>query len=41
LRFVLILLFLAAVVLAGLYLYGQMLEPETHSIEVDALDAPQ
>ena len=35
----LILFLLAAAVLAGLYVYGQMLEPETRTIEVDALNA--
>ena len=35
----LILFLLAAAVLAGLYVYGQMLEPETRTIEVDALKA--
>ena len=37
-RFVLILVFLAAAVVAGLYVYGQMLEPQTRTIEVEALD---
>jgi hypothetical protein len=39
LRFVLILLVLALAVLAGLFVYGQMMEPETQTIEVEANDA--
>ncbi len=38
-RFVLILLGLAVLILAGLFVYGQMLEPETRTIEVEANDA--
>ena len=38
-RFVLIVVVLAVAVLAGLYIYGQMLEPETRIIEQEALDA--
>ncbi len=33
-----ILFVLAAAVMAGLYAYGQMLEPETRLIEVEAFD---
>ncbi len=40
-RFVLIILFLALAALAGLYIYGQMLEPQTETIEVEALNAAQ
>jgi len=39
LRFVLILLVLGIAVLAGLFVYGQMMEPETQTIEVEANDA--
>jgi len=39
LRFVIILLLLAAAVLAGLYVYGQMLEPEQETIEQEAINA--
>lgn len=38
-RFVLILAVLIVAALAGLYIYGQMLEPETRTIEQEALDA--
>ncbi|MEO1243625.1 MAG: hypothetical protein AAFX54_17080 [Pseudomonadota bacterium] len=37
-RFVLIIVALLAAALAGLYIYGQMLEPETQTIEQEALD---
>jgi len=37
-RFVLIIMVIVLAVLAGLYVYGQMLEPQTHTIEVEALD---
>ena len=40
-RFVLILLVLAIGALTGLYIYGQMLEPDTRTIEQEALDAQQ
>ena len=33
-----IVLLLAAAVMAGLYAYGQMLEPQTRLIEVEAFD---
>ncbi|MHA7873003.1 MAG: hypothetical protein ACX939_11690 [Hyphococcus sp.] len=35
-RFVLIIIVLALAALTGLYLYGQMLEPETRTIEQEA-----
>ena len=38
-RLVLILVVLVIASLAGLYIYGQMLEPETRTIEQEALDA--
>lgn len=37
-KLLLILFVLAAAALAGLYVYGQMLEPETRVIEVEAFD---
>jgi hypothetical protein len=40
-RFVLILLVLVLAALAGLYIYGQMLEPDTRTIEQEALDVSQ
>lgn len=40
-RFVLILLALVLAGLAGLYVYGQMLEPDTRTIEQEALDGAQ
>ncbi len=40
-RFGLILLLLVIAVLAGLFVYGQMLEPETATIEQEALDVSQ
>lgn len=39
LRFVIILLVLAIAAMAGLYIYGQMLEPEQQMIEEEARDA--
>ncbi len=38
-RFVLIVVFLGLAALVGLFIYGQMLEPETRVIEQEALDA--
>ena len=40
-RFTLIIAFLALAVLAGLYVYGQMLEPQTRTIEVEARNGSQ
>jgi len=40
-RFVVILLVLVIAALGGLYLYGQMLEPDTRIIEQEALDVSQ
>lgn len=37
-RFVLIIVVLLAAAVAGLYIYGQMLEPETQTIEQEALN---
>ena len=37
-RFVLIIMIIALAVLSGLFIYGQMLEPETRTIEVEAVD---
>lgn len=37
-RFVVILLLLALAAMAGLYVYGQMLEPEQRMIEEEARD---
>ncbi len=36
-RFVLIILGLAAIILAGLFVYAQMMEPETKTIEQEAV----
>ena len=38
-RLVFIIFLLAIASLAGLYIYGQMLEPDTRTIEQEALDA--
>lgn len=38
-RLILVLLVLAAAGLAALYAYGQMLEPDTHVIEQEAVSA--
>ena len=40
-RFVLIMVVLVLAVMGGLFVYGQMLEPQTHTIEVEARDAQQ
>ncbi len=37
-RLVLIIVLLLATAVAGLYIYGQMLEPETQTIEQEALN---
>ncbi|MEM9495566.1 MAG: hypothetical protein AAGA09_06145 [Pseudomonadota bacterium] len=38
-RFILIVVFLALAVLAGLFIYGQSLQPQTRVIEQEAIDA--
>ena len=40
-RFVAIIILAALAVLIGLFIYGQMLEPETRTIEVEANEAAQ
>lgn len=40
-RFVVIMILLAIAALAGLFVYGQMLEPEQVEIEVEAVNAAQ
>lgn len=40
-RFVAIIILAALAGLVGLYIYGQMLEPETRTIEVEANEAAQ
>jgi hypothetical protein len=40
-RFVTIIILAALVALIGLFIYGQMLEPETRTIEVEANEPAQ
>jgi len=40
-RFIIIVVLLILAGLAGLYVYGQMLEPQTRMIEQEALDVAQ
>jgi len=39
-RFVMIVVLIVLAALVGLFVYGQMLEPETRLIEQEAVDAP-
>ena len=40
-RFILIVVLLALAALAGLFIYGQLLQPEVRTIEQEAINAEQ